>query len=102
MHEHQNNGYLLSINEWGFYDTPGRTTLERKLVLFNDTFKHLLYGYMASDMRSRPIQITEEETRCHHFKIDSIQLLASVFYMHRPRDRTIHTTDWWSSGRKEK
>ena len=53
---------------------------------------HISYGYMASDIWQRTIQIAREETRCRHMGY-SFRLIARVpFYMHHPTDRIQQAT----------
>ena len=52
---------------------------------------HFIYGYMASNIWSRTIQIVRKETRCRHIGY-SFQLTTRFFYMHHPTDSIAHTT----------
>ena len=53
---------------------------------------HFIYGYMASYIWLRTIQIEREETRCRHYIGYSFRLTARGFYMLHPTDRIAHTT----------
>ena len=52
---------------------------------------HFIYGYMASDIWERTIQIAREYTRCCHMGY-SFWLAARVFYIHHPTERIAHIT----------
>ena len=60
---------------------------------------HFIYGYMASDIWLRTIQIAREETRCHHMGY-SFRLTARVLLYapsHR-QDNTYHSLSYSSRG----
>ena len=52
---------------------------------------HFIYGYMASDIWLRTIQIVRKETRCHHIGY-SYRLTARVLLYAPYHDRIAHTT----------
>ena len=61
--------------------------------------KHFIYGYMASDIWQRTIQIAREETRCRHMGY-SFRLAARVLLYapsHR-QDSTYYSLSYASSG----
>ena len=64
---------------------------EREMFYLMTHSTHFIYGYMASDIWLRTIQIAREETRCRHMGY-SFRLAARVFYKHHPTDRITHTT----------
>ena len=43
---------------------------------------HFIYGYMASDICSRTIQIAREETRCRHFGCSFRLAARIILYAH--------------------
>ena len=60
---------------------------------------HFIYGYMASDIWLRTIQVVRKETRCHHIGY-SFRLIARVLLYapsHR-EDRTYHSLCYTSRG----
>ena len=54
---------------------------------------HFIYGYMASYICKRTIQIGREETNCHHYMIS-----IKGFYIACLRDRIAHTTAFVTLG----
>ena len=64
---------ILDIMHYWLYWVEGR--MEMCYLTTHST--HFIYGYMASDIWERTIQITREETRCRHMGY-SFQLTAIV------------------------
>ena len=69
----------------------GTTSKGRKEMFYLTTQStHFIYGYMASDIWLRTIQIVRKETCCRHIGY-SFRLTARVLFMHHPTDRIAHT-----------
>ena len=70
---------------------------EREMFYLTTHSTHFIYGYMASDIWLRTIQIAREETRCRHggysFRLAARVLLYASF--HR-QDNTYHGL-WYTS-----
>ena len=72
---------------------------EREMFYLTMHSTHFIYGYMASDLWLRTIQIAREETRCRHMGY-SFRLTARVLLYapsHR-QDNTYHSLCYTSRG----
>ena len=69
---------------------------EREMFYLTTHSTHFIYGYMASDIWLRTIQIVRKETRCRHIGY-SYRLTARVLLYapsHR-QDNTYHSLEHW-------
>ena len=72
---------------------------EREMFYLTTHSTHFIYGYMASDIWLRTIQIAREETRCHHMCYSFWLTARVILYApsHR-QDNTYHGFCYTSRG----